>query len=82
MIRDIWNEKRATILTDDAMYQRFEDFEELLNASGAYARESERWYGGAQELNLAEIQVFAVEHLHTIDLSIENLWPLDGADME
>ena len=82
MIRDIWNEKRATILTDDAMYQRFEDFEELLNASGAYPRESERWYGGAQELNLAEIQAFAVEHLHTIDLAIENLWPLDGADTE
>lgn len=79
LIRDIWNEKRATILTDDAMYQRFEAFEELLNASGAYLRESERWYGGAQELNLVEIQAFAVEHLHTVDLAIENMWPLDGA---
>lgn len=78
MIREIWNEKRATILTDDAMYQRFDAFEEMLNASGAYQRESEKWYGGAQELNLAEIQAFAVEHLHTIDRAIANLWPLDG----
>ena len=82
LIRDIWNEKRATILTEDAMYQRFDAFEELLNASGAYLRESEKWYGGARELNLAEVQAFAVEHLHTIDLAIENLWPLDGADGE
>ena len=82
LIRDIWSEKRATILTEDAMYQRFDAFEELLNASGAYLRESEKWYGGARELNLAEVQAFAVEHLHTIDLAIENLWPLDGADGE
>lgn len=82
MIRDVWNEKRETILTDDALYQRFDAFEELLNASGAYLRESEKWYGGAQELNLAEVQAFAVEHLHTIDRSLDNLWPLDGAGME
>lgn len=77
MLREIWSEKRATILTDDAMYQRFDAFEEMINASGAYLRESEKWHDGAQELNLAEIQAFAVEHLHTIDRAIENLWPLD-----
>lgn len=80
MLRDIWSEKRATILTEDAMYQRFEEFEELLNASGAYLRESEKWYGGARELNLTEIQAFAVEHLRTIDRAIDNLWPLDEAE--
>lgn len=79
-LRDIWSEKRATILTDDAMYQRFDAFEEMINASGAYLRESEKWHDGAQELNLAEIQAFAVEHLHTIDLAIENLWPQGGAE--
>ena len=79
VIRDVWNEKRATIVSDDAMYQRVEDFQEMLNASGAYLRESEKWYGGAQELDLKEIQVFAVEHLHTIDREIERMWPLETA---
>ena len=78
-MRDIWREKRATILTDDAMYQRFDAFEEMINASGAYLRETEKWHGGARELSLAAIQAFAVEHLHTIDRTIEELWPLDEA---
>ncbi|MGN0773052.1 MAG: CotH kinase family protein, partial [Candidatus Ventricola sp.] len=82
ILRDVWNEKRTTILTEDAMYQRFDAFQEMINASGAYLRESEKWHGDAQELNLATIQAFAVEHLHTIDLAIDNLWPLEGTDEE
>lgn len=81
VIRDVWREKRSTILTDDALYQRFDAFEQMLNASGAYRRESEKWYGGARELSLAEIQAFAVGHLYTIDLAIDNLWPLNDAEM-
>ena len=79
VMRDVWNEKRTTILSDDAMYQRVENFQEMLNASGAYLRESEKWYGGAQELDLTEIQVFAVEHLHTIDREIERMWPSEAS---
>ncbi len=74
-MRAIWNEKRSTILTDDAMYQRVDDFEQMLNASGAYLRESEKWYGGAVEANLSEIRAFAVSHLSTIDLELERMWP-------
>ena len=76
---EIWDEKRATILSDDALYQRIEDFKEMLNASGAYLRESERWYGGARELDLGEIQSFAVSHLSTIDRHLESSWPRNGA---
>ena len=79
VIRDIWSEKRETILSDDAMYQRVEGFQEMINASGAYLRESEKYRGGAQELDLTEILVFAVEHLHTVDREIERMWPLEGA---
>lgn len=79
VIRDVWSEKRSTIITDDAMYQRIQDFEDYINASGAYLRESEKWYGGAATLNLGEISAFAAEHLQQAERAIEEMWPLDGA---
>jgi len=77
---EIWDEKRVTILSDDAMYQRIEEFQEMLNASGAYLRESEKWYGGAREADLGEIQAFAVSHLSTIDRHLESSWPRSGIE--
>lgn len=79
MLWDIWNEKRATIISDDAMYMRIQDFEDMINRSGAYLRESEKWHGGAQELSLGEIQAFAVEHLHVADRMMSSMWPHEDA---
>jgi len=79
ILRDVWNEKRAGVVSDDAMYQRIEAFQEMINRSGAYLRESEKYRGGAQELDLTEILVFAVEHLSTIDREIERMWPMETA---
>ena len=76
VMHDVWREKRETIISDDAMYQRIQDFEDMINASGAYLRESERWQGGAQELNLAEISAYATQHLHEVDNAIEQMWPV------
>lgn len=76
---DIWNEKRATVISDDAMYTRIADFEEMINRSGAYLRETEKWQGGAQELNLSEIQAFAVEHLRVADRMMSQMWPHEDA---
>ncbi|MBR2943194.1 MAG: CotH kinase family protein, partial [Clostridia bacterium] len=42
---NIWNEKRATILSREAFSARILQTEELINASGAYLRESQKWYG-------------------------------------
>ena len=80
VLRDVWNEKRETILSDDAMYQRVDDLQNMINDSGAYLRESEKYRGGAQELDLSEIQSFAVEHLHTIEREMDNMWPLKTAE--
>ena len=80
ILYEIWDEKRATILSDDAMYQRVEAFQEYMNASGAYLRESEKWYGGARELDLREIQAFAVSHLSTIDRDLESSWPRENVE--
>jgi hypothetical protein len=80
ILYEVWDEKRATILSDDALYQRIEDFQEMLNRSGAYLRESEKWYGGARELDLGEICAFAVSHLNTIDRHLEGGWPRETAE--
>ena len=79
MLWDIWNEKRQTIISDDAMYMRIQNFEDMINRSGAYLRESEKWHGGAQELDLSEIRVFAVEHLSVADRMMSSLWPHEDA---
>jgi len=76
---DIWNEKRGTVISDDAMYTRIQDFEDMINRSGAYLRETEKWQGGAQELSLSEIQAFAVEHLHVADRMLSQMWPHENA---
>ena len=76
---DIWNEKRSTIISDDAMYARFQNFEDMINRSGAYLRETEKWHGGAQELSLGEMQAFAVEHLHVADRMLSDLFPHEDA---
>ncbi|MGN0995668.1 MAG: CotH kinase family protein [Candidatus Ventricola sp.] len=73
----IWNDKRSGILSDDAIYQRVHALEALLNDSGAYARESERWLGGAVQANLTEISAFAVEHLSVVDNFLLETWPLE-----
>lgn len=79
MLWDIWNEKRSTVISDDAMYMRIQDFQDMINRSGAYLRETEKWHGGAQKLDLSEICVFAVEHLNFADRMMSSMWPHEDA---
>lgn len=76
---DTWREKRATVISDEAIYARFTDMEEYINASGAYLRDSEKWYGEAIELNLSEMEYYEEQNLKTVELVLENEWPIDGA---
>ena len=75
MLHEIFEEKRATILSDDALYQWIGEYEEMINASGAYLRESEKWRGGAQELDLTAISAGAITHMSTIEYYLKELWP-------
>ena len=75
---EIWNEKRATILEENALYQRIEDMESRINASGVYLRESELWRDGAQELDLTEVKAVACDHQNTIEYYLRELWPYEG----
>lgn len=75
--REIWEERRATILSEDALYQWFLAAEEAINASGAYLRETERWRGGAQPLNLSEISAYVIDHMNAMERIFYDTWPLD-----
>ena len=75
----IWREKRQTVLADEAIYERFTAMEEYINASGAYLRESEKWYGEAIELNLSDMEYYEERNLSLVELVLEDTWPIDGA---
>lgn len=74
-LHEIFNEKRATILSDDALYQWIAEMEDMINASGAYLRESEKWRGGAKKLDLTGVSAGAITHMSTIEYYLKELWP-------
>lgn len=77
VVRDIWEEKRAGMLSEDALYQLFMEAEEKINASGAYLRETEKWRGGAQPLDLTPIRAFVIDHMNAVERILYDTWPLD-----
>lgn len=74
----LWKEKRSAILSDDALYEWFMDTEAWINASGAYLRETEKWRGGACELNLSELLYYEQQHMKTIEWNMNEYWPLNA----
>ena len=74
----IWNEKKNTLLTEEALYAWIRGKEEYINASGAYLRETERWYGEAETLDLASLYENELEYINTIELYLKELWPLEA----
>ena len=72
---NLWIEKRNTLLTDDFLYQWFHETEDLVNLSGAYRRNSEKWYGTSDLLDINEIYNFELRHLETLDRFMREAWP-------
>ncbi len=75
LLWSIWSEKRSTILSDDAVYQLFSEAEDLVNHSGAYARDSQKWSGIAEPLNISDVSSYAISHLNTMDRFMRESWP-------
>lgn len=73
----IWEEKRQELLSDDALYQWFLEWEETINATGAYLRESERWRSGADVLNLSEMSAYTIQHMNQIEYTLRETWPIE-----
>lgn len=75
MLWSLWIEKRNTILSDDALYQWFHDAEDLVNLSGAFRRNSERWYGAPEDLDISDLYNYTLKHLGTLDQFLRECWP-------
>ncbi len=76
----LFEEKRETILSDDALYAWFLETEEMVNASGAFRRDSLKWRGEDAELSLAQQMEFTVEHMKTIERYLNESWLPDGRE--
>jgi len=74
----IWQEKLETLLTSQALYDWLIGMEEKVNATGAYLRESEKWYGEAQPLSLEDVLYNTEIRLNKIEnLLLSNEWRVD-----
>ncbi|MBQ4265979.1 MAG: CotH kinase family protein [Clostridia bacterium] len=73
-----WKQKRETVLMDSELEKWIIDVQEYVNGSGAYRREANKWRGGAYELNLSQILTFEIEHMWTVETTLNERWPLEG----
>ena len=71
---EIWEEKRATILSDDAIEDWMQEQEDYVNASGAFLRETAKWRGEPQPLRLKTLISFTTEHMSTIEAYLREEW--------
>ena len=76
VLHTIWKQKRDTIFADEAIEEWRMSIEEEINASGAYLRESEKWYGTAQSLNLKERLYILNNQIEVVQGHLDELWPV------
>ncbi len=73
----IWQEKRETLLSDDALYAWIMDTEEAVCASGAYARETQRWYGEAEAFPGASMLYYTMARVKNVEQALRATWPAE-----
>ena len=73
----MFEEKRAGVLSDESIYAWLYAVENEINATGAFLRESEKWRGGAQKLDVGEICEKVIEFQKVIEENASWMWPLD-----
>ena len=79
IVSHIWQERSEQLLTSEEIYNWIIGMEEMINASGAYLRESEKWYGEAQPLNLADIAFYTESRIENIGYALLDMWPVEEA---
>lgn len=76
----LWKEKRETVLSEGALYTWIMGAEERINASGAYLRESEKWWNDeARPLDLLNMLHSEQNNMESIEWVLENYWPVEEA---
>lgn len=74
----LWNKFRPTILAPEPLSARLGEMEAWINASGAYLRESEKWYGHAEKLNMSPELYYNEECNGLLRLTMQHVWPVEG----
>lgn len=74
---EIWQEKRE-LISEDALYEWIMGTTEEINASGAYAREAEKWYGEAAQLQGADLLYYTAARVKNVENSLRVLWPAEN----
>ena len=74
----LWNQYRTTILSPEALSARLMGMGEWINASGAYLRESEKWYGKAEKLDMSPEVYYTEECNGLLRLTLLHVWPVEG----
>lgn len=73
---DIWTQKRATLLSDEALYSWIVGTAEEIEASGAFRRETARWYGEESALPAPSMLYYTQSRIENIERTMWELWPL------
>lgn len=77
ILHRIYKEKRKTILSEEAIKEWVLNVENMISASCAYQRETEKWYDSPSNLYLYDLMSFEIEQAALIGEQIEKRWPLE-----
>lgn len=78
MMWEIWTQKRATILSDEAIYTWIMNTTEEIENSGAYGRETEKWYGEAASLQGASLLYYTEARVENVENALRTIWPAEN----
>ena len=79
----IWREKRATILSPDAVERWIDGLSAQLTETGALTRENERWperLDGTLGRYAEDDKYYLLDHLAELDAAFEARWPEGGGE--
>ena len=77
IVNRIWQERSERLLTSEEIYNWIIGMEEMINDSGAYLRETKKWYREAQLLNLADIEFYTESRIENIGRALLEMWPCE-----
>ena len=70
----LWVEKRSTVFSDDALQEWFYAAQDLLNLSGAFRRNAEKWSAETDALDIGDLYYFTLKHIGTLDQYMREHW--------
>ena len=80
LLWEIWKEKRAGVLSDDALRSMVESTWHLLTDSGAGSRNLARWNPTDILPGKGDFEEYVVEHQYFVEENFEDRWPMETSE--